>query len=64
MLQLLYNTSIKANSLNANMSMSTWFLIYACLKCMIMVMPIATDTSGSPVGKISGKIHDFALFEE
>jgi len=38
MLQLLCNTSFKANSLNANTSMSTGFFICACLKGPIMVM--------------------------
>ena len=37
---MLYNTSVKDNSLNANMSTSTstGFFIYACLKCPKMVM--------------------------
>ena len=42
MLQLLCNTSIKANSLNANMSMSTGFFLCAWLKGPIMVMQQVT----------------------
>ena len=37
MLQLICNTSIKADSLNANTSGITGFVIYACLKDAIMV---------------------------
>ena len=36
MLQLIYNTSIKAYSLNASMGGITGFNIYACLKDSIM----------------------------
>jgi len=78
MLQLLCNTS-KANSLNANTSMSTGFFIYACLKGPIMVMQqsnivrsydcyskwtSAMDIPENPVGLILWKIQHFALFED
>ena len=37
-----YVTLPKANSLNANMSTTTGFFIYACLKGLIMVMQQVT----------------------
>jgi len=42
MLQLLSNTSVKANSLNANTSTTTGFFIYACRKGPIMVIQQVT----------------------
>ena len=36
--ETLCNTSIKANRLNANMSISTGFIIRACVKGPIMAM--------------------------
>ena len=47
MLQLLCNT-YKANSLNTNMSTSTWFFIHACLKGQIMVMQLEIYSLQTP----------------
>ena len=67
MLQLLCYTSVEVNGLNANMGVSTGFLIYAYLKSQIMVMQQVTlqlrfcnkqmspvDIAESPVGQFRG----------
>ena len=37
MLQLICNTSVQADNLDANMSVTTGFILYACLEDLIMV---------------------------
>ena len=55
MLQLLCNTSVEANSLNANTSVSTGFL-YACLKGPVMVMQQVTLYTVATIVIINGPV--------
>jgi len=78
MLKLLFNTSVKANSLNANTSTSTGFYCicmperseygYAAgnvvATIFIMIGPVLWIPPESPVGQSLRKIHDFMLFED